>query len=584
MIRSGSILLLLLLALVALPAQAATVRQVLILHSFARDFAPFNVVAPAFRNELVRLMPGQVLLREASLDIERPPTPDDERAFIEFLRARYRAYPPELVVAVGAPAAHFYLRYRQDLFPGAPLLVTGVERRRVSTMRLEPGDRAAATNIELLRVGENILRLLPETTTLAVIMGSSPLERFWLKEIRKDLAPLAGRVRLVWLTDLTLEGLRERVAALPPGSAVYFAMFVVGADGTPHESGRALAAVSAASTAPVFGAFESELGNGIVGGPFIAIREAGVAAARLAHRLLAGTTPGDSVTVNMTAPVFDWRELRRWRIPESRLPAGGEVRFRPPSVWEQHTGAILSSVALLLLQAALIAGLLVQRARARRAEGKSAALAGRLITAHEDERQRLARELHDDLTQRLARLAIDAAGIERGAGADLPVGIARSMREELVRLSEDVHALSYRLHPSVLDDLGLEAALKAECDRLSRQQRVAVEVDVRELPEPLTRETALCVFRVAQEALRNIARHAHARAVVVSLAGRDGGVQVAVSDDGCGFDLTRRNGASLGQMSMRERVRLLGGELDIESTPGQGTTVVAWVPLRSSAS
>ena len=163
-----------------------------------------------------------------------------------------------------------------------------------------------------------------------------------------------------------------------------------------------------------------------------------------------------------------------------------------------------------------------------------------------------------------------------------PPGIARTLREDLVRLSEDMHVLSYRLHPAALDDLGLEAALRAECDRLSRQQPIALEVEVRDVPQSLPRDAALCLFRVAQEALRNIARHAHARAVVVSLAGRDGGLQLAVSDDGRGFDVTRGSGkASLGQMSMR--VRLLGGEADVESAPGHGTTVVAWVPLRSVA-
>ncbi|MBL8541090.1 MAG: sensor histidine kinase [Betaproteobacteria bacterium] len=286
----------------------------------------------------------------------------------------------------------------------------------------------------------------------------------------------------------------------------------------------------------------------------------------------------------MTRPVYDWRALARWGIPESRLPERSEVRFRPPSLWEQHKLVILSTVGIVLLQAALIAGLLVQRARARRAESKSAALAGHLLTAHEDERRRLARELHDDMTQRLARLAIDAARIERGASVAPAEGIARSLREELVRLSEDVHALSYRLHPSVLDELGLAAALQAECDRLSRQASIAVEVDVRDLPQPLPREPALCLFRVAQEALRNIARHAQAHAAVVSLAAFDGGLQLAVRDDGRGFDAARSNERpSLGQMSMRERVRLLGGKLDIESAPGHGTTVVAWVPLRSAA-
>jgi PAS domain S-box-containing protein len=203
-------------------------------------------------------------------------------------------------------------------------------------------------------------------------------------------------------------------------------------------------------------------------------------------------------------------------------------------------------------------------------------LAGRLITAHEDERGRLARELHDDLTQRLARLAIDAGRMESAANA--PEGM-RALREDLVRLSEDVHALSYRLHPSVLDDLGLVEALKAECDRVARHGELRVDVEASGVPPALPAEASLCLFRVAQEALSNAARHAHASTVTVLLSPRASGLQLAVTDDGSGFDTTRgRDRASLGLASMRERVRLLSGDLDIRSAPGRGTIVVAWVP------
>jgi len=203
-------------------------------------------------------------------------------------------------------------------------------------------------------------------------------------------------------------------------------------------------------------------------------------------------------------------------------------------------------------------------------------LAGRLISAHEDERQRLARELHDDLTQRLARLAIDAGRME--SAVDAPEGM-RLLREGLVRLSEDVHALSYRLHPSVLDDLGLVEALKAECDRVMRHGELRVDVEASAAPGILPAEVSLCLFRVAQEALSNAARHAHASAVTVVLSSRSRGLRLAVSDNGSGFDPDGPRGrASLGLASMRERVRLLHGELDIKSTPGRGTTVVAWVP------
>jgi signal transduction histidine kinase len=150
----------------------------------------------------------------------------------------------------------------------------------------------------------------------------------------------------------------------------------------------------------------------------------------------------------------------------------------------------------------------------------------------------------------------------------------------LVRLSEDVHALSYQLHPSVLEDLGLVAALKAEGEHFTRRESIPVEVKVREIPEPVPRSAALCLFRVAQEALRNVARHARARTVEVSLHGLEGGLQLAVRDDGCGFDpAAQRDRPSLGLASMRERVHLLDGELDIDSAPGHGTTILAWVPL-----
>jgi PAS domain S-box-containing protein len=203
-------------------------------------------------------------------------------------------------------------------------------------------------------------------------------------------------------------------------------------------------------------------------------------------------------------------------------------------------------------------------------------LAGRLLTVHEDERRRLARELHDDLTQRLARLAIDAGRMERAA--DAPAGM-RPLREDLVRLSEDVHALSYRLHPAVLDDLGLVEALKAECDRLVRRGDLRVDVEASTVSAALPAEASLCLFRVAQEALNNAARHGHASAVTVTLAPRDRGLHLVVQDNGSGFDPERsREHASLGLASMRERVRLLQGEFHIDSTPGRGTTVVAWVP------
>ena len=118
--------------------------------------------------------------------------------------------------------------------------------------------------------------------------------------------------------------------------------------------------------------------------------------------------------VDYEAPVYDWRELKRWGIDPARLPAGSEIRFRPPSFWDEHRALIITAISIFVLQAALLMGLMWQRIRRRRAEGEAQTLSGRLITAHEDERRWLARELHDDITQRLAGLAIDAAKLPGG--------------------------------------------------------------------------------------------------------------------------------------------------------------------------
>jgi signal transduction histidine kinase len=143
-----------------------------------------------------------------------------------------------------------------------------------------------------------------------------------------------------------------------------------------------------------------------------------------------------------------------------------------------------------------------------------------------------------------------------------------------------VHALSYRLHPSILDDLGLAEALKAECEHVSRREPMRVEVKLHQIPEALPSDVALCIFRVVQEALRNIARHAKASVAIVSLALKDGGLLLAIHDDGVGFDVdAKQSRHSLGRAGMGERVRLLGGTFGIKSEFGQGTTVSAWVPL-----
>jgi PAS domain S-box-containing protein len=220
----------------------------------------------------------------------------------------------------------------------------------------------------------------------------------------------------------------------------------------------------------------------------------------------------------------------------------------------------------------------------KRVEEELHDLSRRLIGAHEEERALLARELHDDVSQRLAVLAIEVGRAELAAPDGAQAEAMTAVREGLTRLSEDIHSLAYQLHPSVLEELGLDEALRAECERRGRQGALDISVDLGPLPAAVGKDEALCLFRVAQEALNNVARHAGARAASVTLREMDDGLLLAVRDDGVGFDPEHpRKGMRLGLVGMRERVRLMQGTLDVESAPGRGTTIVAWVPAEAES-
>ena len=249
-----------------------------------------------------------------------------------------------------------------------------------------------------------------------------------------------------------------------------------------------------------------------------------------------------------------------------------EYRFLHPARgerWIHHVARVARRDAAGRTQRSF--GVLRDITETKRAEEALRDLSRRLIRAHEDERALLARELHDDVTQRLAVLAIDVGRAELAAPDGAQADVMRSVRAELVRLSEDIHSLAYQLHPSVLEELGLVEALRAECERRGRQGRLAVWVDLEPLPAVVGKEAELCLFRVAQEALTNVVRHAGTHAASVTLRQADGGLLLAVRDDGAGFDpAAPRPGPSLGLASMRERVHLVNGTLEVETSARPG--------------
>lgn len=227
-------------------------------------------------------------------------------------------------------------------------------------------------------------------------------------------------------------------------------------------------------------------------------------------------------------------------------------------------------------------GFMIDITERKSAEQALRELGGRLIAAQEEERSRIARELHDDLNQRMALLSIELEQLRQDI--EKPVTLRKrikALQKQTHAISTDIHRLSYQLHPSKLDHLGLGAAVKSLCDELSKTGNVKIEVRQQGFPTTLPRDITLSVFRVAQEALRNCVKHSGANAAQVVLEKMDTALRLSISDNGCGFDAkSPKLRQGLGFISMQERINLVDGDITIYSQPQRGTRIEVSVPLR----
>jgi signal transduction histidine kinase len=361
---AGAVLLTLALA----TAAAEPPKRVLILHSFGPEFGDF--IGKSLRSELDQQLPARVDLYESWLASARFATTDEDPDYANYLRSLFANRRLDLIVTLGAPAANFLQRYRHELFPTVPALLTDVEERRVPPSGLAGNDTSVAISVSFPEIVNNILQVLPKTSNLAIVIGNSPIERYWVNEIQRSLQPFADRLNLIWLNEMSFEELLSRAATLPPQSAIFYVVLSPEIPGVPPDEDQALAKLHAAANAPIFSYSDAYLGKGIVGGPLVSADEVGRKAVNLAVRILDGQHAAGLrlPPIHMSAPRYDLRELERWKISRSSLPAGSTVLFHEPSPWERYQWEITGAIFLILFEAALIAGLLYEHRRRQVAE------------------------------------------------------------------------------------------------------------------------------------------------------------------------------------------------------------------------
>jgi len=301
---------------------AAQPKIILFLHSYGLNVQPWAAWSREIQAELNRQSPWPLLIQEQPL-VSAGASDTTEAKFVEYLATLYAHRPPDLIVAVGTPAAHFVRRHRKDLYPTTPMLLAGVEARRVDKSTLSEQDAVAGVHLDEAALFKNILRLLPETQTIALISGNSPNARFWVNEQKRILGPLLGnKIRLIFFYEQPFEEILKEIAKLPPHSAIFFQMLLV--EGASAMSGdkEPLKRIDQVGTAPIFSYDETFFTGAVVGGPMFS--SAGVArpTAAAAVRMLGGERASsiEVPVIGFSAPKYDWRQLQRWTISESRLP------------------------------------------------------------------------------------------------------------------------------------------------------------------------------------------------------------------------------------------------------------------------
>lgn len=564
-------------------------KSVLLLYSHQTNAPIIADWDRGIRRALAAGFPEGIRIETEHLDLGREEDDEYQDLLVDLLRKKHADKRFDLVVPVYVHSFRFVVKHR-DLFHNAPVVFCSVPEAVVRESNGLKQTTGVLFTLDFVETVNLARELFPTARNLVVISGAHKEEQMLRKWAEVSLAKCEDELKIDHISGVPLPRLCNDLASLDAESIVLVLSHDGDTEGNTNVTVDSVKDISQHSGAPVFGVYDTPLGFGILGGKLASAETQGAMAGELAVRVLNGEEPDQIPWIGLDSNryMFDARQLLRWKIAEDQLPLGSQVQFKELTFWDQYGGYLVALAGTIAIQSLVIAALVVNRSRRLRAEHSLRAsrtqardLAGKLISAQEDERKRLARELHDDLSQRLAASAITAGKLERESE---PISGAREgltqLKQDLIDISEDVHRISRQIHPAILDDLGMADALRSECDRLTDRNGIPVTFRCGELPDDLPNNLTLCLYRIAQEALWNAIKHAQSERIEVTLSADVESIHLEILDRGIGFDTRAVNGkAGLGLASMNERARLNGGKLKIISAPQQGTVVAADLPL-----
>jgi len=565
-------------------------RNVLTVHSGSEFFPPNPVLDSAIRDVLLSNNEFRIDYFAEYLESDRfgaSAAPE----LVDYIRRKYRSRHIDLVIAITNDSLRLVLDHRAELFPDAPIVFAGITVPDESVRSAGQGLAAVKVGSAYAETLKLALELHPSTDRVFIVAASP--DKLDVDSVRAQLSGFSRQVHLTYVEEETLPRALEVIRDVPPRSIVLHIWHRWSEQNDRPDPLDVARLVAQAATVPVYGTVDLNIGTGIVGGVVRGTRQTGTRVGQMSLQILRGTRAQDiPVEDAQLVSIFDWRQLKRWGIDRSWLPPGSNIQFFTPTTWESYRPYIIATMLVVAAQLLAITGLLLQRAKRRRAEDTVVAreatirtnyerirqLAGRLINVQEAARADIARDLHDGVCQELAGVSIAVGDLKNSSGRiqDAPTQqVLSKIQSETLGVFQGLRRLSHSLHPTTLRLVGLTTAVRAHCVEVEKRHGANVTFTTDGDFGDLHADVAASLFRIAQESLQNGVVHGDARRLTVSLVRSGEQIELTVTDDGRGFDLeaVRRNGNGLGLVSIEERAHLIGGDVEIITGLRRGTTV-----------
>lgn len=530
------------------------------------------------REAISEQVPRRSIVRVESLGLHYPSAERHSDRLVGRILEDYSAESIDLLVATGDSSVTVAMRVREMWGRDIPIVGLFSGQDRLSpTAPLPPLPNGVQVRLAELNsvTARNMQALLPSLSEV-LIVGPNVAS---VEAAAGAMRPVLGEaVRVDVIVSPSLEELKDRFDQLSEQAAILYLSVGVDSQGNVWQIRDYLRRLVEIAPRPVFGWLGGYMGLGIVGGPLIDGSEIGIELGRLAAEVLNGADPsalGPGVIDNVRV-VYDWVPLKRFNIPLRHLPANATLLNRPLPIWESYPRTSITAGALIAFLLTSLGILMHSRRRIREANAARVALSHRLLQAQDEERVRIARDLHDDLCQEMAILSIEMA-----RPPETP-NVPNAWVDRMNTLIDRTRKIAVGLHGSHIGSMPFRDALESHVMSLGARSGLEIQFQTTAWgaePEP---SVAIALYRCTQEALQNVIRHAEATEVTILLESSEGRVRIEITDDGIGFEPSEAGTKGLGMTSMRERLAAIGGSFHVRSVPFEGTTIVLSVPTQGA--